>query len=131
MGAYEFPAPSSVLSYAWAKQYGLPTDGSADYSDSDTDLINNWQEWMTGTIPTDTSSALRLLNPTKAASGITVSWQSVATRKYFLEHSADLGAQPPFSLVAGNIAGQAGTTSITDKNAFGTGPFFYRVGVQQ
>src|SRR5262249_13906590 len=34
-GAYEFPAPIARISYAWLTHYGLPTDGSADFSDAD------------------------------------------------------------------------------------------------
>jgi len=129
IGAYEFPSPPSVLSYAWAQQYGFPTDGSVDYSDSDSDLLNNWQECVAGTIPTDVLSALRLFSLTTDASGITVSWQSVSNRTYFLEHATNLGAQAPFSLLTSNIIGQTGVTSFTDTNAIGKGPFFYRVGV--
>ncbi len=131
IGAYEFQSPSSVLSYAWAQQYGLPTDGSADYSDSDADHLNNWQEWIAGTVPIDALSVLRLLSPTNDGSGITISWQSVNNRKYWLERSTGLGAQPLFLLLKSNIVGQASMTIYTDTNAVGSGPFFYRVGVQQ
>jgi len=72
-----------------------------------------------------------LLNPLNNVSSITVSWQSGSNRTYFLERATNLGAQPPFSFVTSNITGQAGTTSYTDTNAIGSGPFFYRVGVQQ
>jgi hypothetical protein len=93
--------------------------------------MNSWQEWIAGTVPTDAVSALRLLNPTNGMSGVTVSWQSVSNRTYFLERANNLGAAPPFSLLKSNITGQASVTSYTDTNAIGASPFFYRVGIQQ
>jgi hypothetical protein len=46
-----------------------------------------------------------------------------------LQRCAQLCDHPVFSTIYSNIAGQAGATSRTDTNC-GTGPFFYRVGVQ-
>jgi hypothetical protein len=130
MGAYEFQPGVSGEFIGWLQKNGLPTDGSADYLDADGDRLNNWQEWIAGTIPTNALSALRMLNPTKDASGVTVRWQSVNNRTYFLERATNLGAQPPFSILPINIPGQAGETSFTDSNAIGAGPLFYRVGVR-
>jgi hypothetical protein len=130
IGAYEYQGPGSVISYAWLQQYSLPTDGSADYADPDGDGMNNWQEWRCQTDPTDALSALRLVSATSAGTNVTVTWQSVAGVTYLLERSTSLAANPPFSLLATNIAGQPGTTSFTDTNAASLAPLFYRVGVQ-
>ena len=130
LGAYEFQSPGSVLSYAWAQQYGLPTDGSADFVDADGDGMNNWQEWRSDTVPTDALSVLKIESVTNNNPGLSVTWQSVNTRAYRVERSTDFGNQPPFLTLKSNIAGQSGTTSYTDTNAVGSGPFLYRVGVQ-
>jgi hypothetical protein len=124
--------PFSVISYAWLQQYGLPTDGTMDFADPDGDGMNNWQEWKAGTIPTNAASALRMIAPhaTNNSGGITVSWQSVLNVTYYLERSTDLLARPAFSSIRSNIPGLSGATSVTDTNALGPGPFFYRVGVQ-
>lgn len=130
IGAYEFQTPASVISYAWIQQYGLPINGSTDYADPDGDGMNNWQEWRADTIPTNPLSALRMLSPTGNVSGVTVSWQSMGTRSYWVERATNLTVQPAFSTIATNLPGQAGTKTYTDSSAVGPGPFFYRVGVQ-
>jgi len=129
IGAYEFQAPASIISYAWLQQFGLPTDGSTDSADPDGDGLNNWQEWRCGTDPTNALSALLLLVPAIGGTNVTVSWQSVAGVNYFLERATSLVDSPAFTPLATNVSGQPGTTTYTDTNAIGAGPWFYRVGV--
>jgi hypothetical protein len=129
IGAYEYQGTGSVISYAWLQHYGLPTDGSADFADSDHDGLSNWQEWRCGTCPTDALSALRLLAVSPTGTNLSVTWHSVAGVSYFLERSTNLGPSTLFTPLATDIPGQPGMTSYTDTTATNAGPYFYRVGV--
>jgi hypothetical protein len=128
MGAYEFHGASPLTFQAWLAYYGLPTDGSADFIDSDGDGMNNWQEWVCGTNPTNALSALQILSVGPFGTNMLVSWVSVTGVNYFLERAEDPSS--PFTLVATNIIGQTNTAYFVDTNAFGANSFFYRVGVR-
>ncbi|HON07778.1 MAG TPA: choice-of-anchor Q domain-containing protein, partial [Verrucomicrobiota bacterium] len=51
MGAYEFQSAVPGQFIGWLQNYGLPTDGSADNTDSDNDGFDNWQEFQLGLNP--------------------------------------------------------------------------------
>jgi hypothetical protein len=133
IGAYEYPTPTSVISYAWLQQYNFPTDGSADFIDSDGDGMNNWQEWIAGTNPTNAASVLTLASPvvlSRYPAWVQVTWQSVNNRTYYLQRSTNLCDPSSFTCLESNLTGQAGSTSFIDTSATGGSTFFYRVGVQ-
>jgi hypothetical protein len=130
IGAFEFQSPTSVLSYAWAQKFNITTDGSADFLDSDGDGMNNWQECVAQTNPTNSAAFLQMYWPSNGVSGVTLTWQGVSNLTYFLERSTDVMAQTSFSTIRSNINGRAPLTSFTDVSATNAATYFYRVGVQ-
>jgi hypothetical protein len=108
IGAYEYVRPSLTPLQLWLQSYGLPTDGSADYSDSDGDGMNNWQEWRCGTNPTNALSLLRLFALSTTKSSVILSWESVAGVNYFLERSTNPISPTSFIRLARGVPGQLG-----------------------
>ncbi|HTV42050.1 MAG TPA: choice-of-anchor Q domain-containing protein [Candidatus Sulfotelmatobacter sp.] len=131
VGAYEYQTPTSVISYAYLQNYGLPTDGSVDYADLDGTAFDVYEDWIAGLNPTNPASVLAMFPPpaTNNISGLTISWQSVSGIFYNLQRSTNLSAQPAFQTIHTNIPGQTGTTAYTDTSATNDVPYFYRVNV--
>ena len=123
IGAYEYQTASYILPYFFAQEYGLSLDGSID---SDGDGMNNWQEAIAGTNPTNAASVLKMLSVSNSSSGTTVTWQSVSGKNYYVQRSTNLAVQPAFSTIQSNWP----AFFFTDTTATNGGPYFYRVGVQ-
>jgi hypothetical protein len=130
IGAFEFQSPPSTLSYFWAQKFQIPLDGSADFIDSDGDGMNNWQECVAQTNPTNSQSFLQMYSPSNGISGVTLTWQSVSNLTYFLQRSSDFAAQPVFSTIRSDIKGHEPLTSFIDVSATNAATYFYRIGVQ-
>jgi hypothetical protein len=127
IGAYEFQNPTTLLSMAWLQQYGLPTDGSADFTDPDGDHASNWHEWQAGTDPTNSASLLRLFDLTQSGPHLLVNWMGGTNRTYALETSTNLAS---FHVVATNLTAQPGTNTFTHFSAASWRPTFYRIRVE-
>jgi hypothetical protein len=127
MGAYEFQSSGSLISYAWLLQFGLPTDGSADTTDLDGDLMNTWQEWVADTNPTNALSYFHIDSISKGSPPM-ISFQSSCNRSYTLWSTPQV-ASPDWVPVPGEqaIPGNGGTLTLSDPS--NAPQRFYRVQV--
>lgn len=129
-GCYEATNPASMLGYVWAQQYGFAVDGSADWLDPDGDGMNNWQEFIAGTNPTNAASVLTMnyAVPQAGINQVYIQWQGVSGREYFLQRSTNLSGG--FSTIQSNLFGEEGTNLTADTTATNGGAYVYRIGVQ-
>lgn len=127
IGAFEFQAPGSTISYAWLQRFGLRTDGSIDFLDLDNDGHSTFQEWLADTNPTNAASVLRLVGITNQATGAKITWLSSPTKLYSLERATNLNLTQPFVVFTTVNGSASNTTSFTDAGARGMGSVVYRV----
>ncbi len=121
--------------HAWLASYGLPSDGSADYADSDDDGMNNWQEYLAGTNPTNAASVFKITSG-NVISGrqFVLRWLSVSNRLYDVMRSTNLAAGAgAFVALPGatNLTGTPPQNTWTDSVSRSWAPTFYRLTAHQ
>jgi hypothetical protein len=114
----------------WLARYVLPIDGSEDHGDADGDGMDNWREWWCNTDPTNEISFLRFTTSASEGTGFVARWQSADGVRYQLKRSTNLSTDGFSYFVRTNIVATPPINSETDTTAVGSGPWFYRVGVE-
>jgi hypothetical protein len=78
IGAYEFQAPVSMISYAWLQQFNLPINNSIDTADPDGDGVDNYHEWLAGSDPINPLSSPAQLTITPSDTSVILTWSTNA-----------------------------------------------------
>lgn len=121
--------------HAWLAAHGLPSDGSADYVDSDRDGMNNWQEYVAGTDPTNANSVFRLISGKQLPNtGFVLSWSSESNRFYDLGRATNLtaGTNAFTTPTSGtNLPATPPVNTYTDSVRGADVLRFYRIGVHR
>ena len=110
---------------SWESQY-FGNLSQTDSGDPDGDGFGNLQEFLAGTDPTDSSSALRITSITLNEPDVIISFTTCANRFYELQANDDL-TTPNWSTVVTDIPGTGGIVSITDLDGAGFPNRFYRI----
>jgi hypothetical protein len=128
-GAYTFPdANSNGISDLWETQFfGSAAPGHTADTDSDHDGASDIAEFLVGTNPTDTGSALRLKGPLPQANRtVRFEWPTVQGRDYVLEVGNDLRT---WQLVSASLHGDGQTLSVILSALDPRLDYFFRVRV--
>jgi hypothetical protein len=59
-------------------------------NDADGDGMNNWKEWVSGTVPTNSSSLLRVVAMSVSNSNLIVTWSAVSNAQYVVQSAGTL-----------------------------------------
>jgi hypothetical protein len=83
MGAYELFFVPAGIPAEWLARFNLPTNGSMDYWDSDTDGSCNWEEYQADTDPTNGSSFLPALTTVIGTDVLVIEVPSTSTERVY------------------------------------------------
>ncbi|MCX6875589.1 MAG: right-handed parallel beta-helix repeat-containing protein [Verrucomicrobia bacterium] len=133
IGAYEYQGAGLSEFVAWLQNFGLATDGTADFTDPDGDGHDNHFEFTAGLVPTDPQSrfALHIASVLgQPAQKKIVFAPIIVGRSYSVEYRDSL-ATPPWTPLTGTTQVDSGSErTVTDTGA--TGPRkFYHVKVEK
>jgi len=77
----------------WKQQYGFdPFDPTVAGADPDHDGMNNLQEYLAGTNPTNAASCLKITSVAMTNGNIRVSWSAVGGKSYVLQTNSIMGS---------------------------------------
>ena len=119
----ETPQGTSI---PWLIGYGLTE--ADDLVDNDGDGLLTWEEYVAGTIPTDSSSVLAVDSAEFTGGGYIISWRSVEGKRYSIVAKEDLIYSDP-QVIASGIIGLPSETSYTG-TVNGATALFYKIGVE-
>jgi hypothetical protein len=91
IGAFEYQAPVSQISYAWLQQFGLPINASTDAADPDDDGVDNYHEWLANSDPVDPFSFPPLLTLIPYWPNVILTWPTNAVG-FTLQSTTNLGS---------------------------------------
>lgn len=112
------------------EHFGGPTNAQAA-ADADSDGMNNYEEYISGTDPNEATSYLRLVPGSTVSAGYVVTWPSASNRIYQLHRSTNLAeVSGGFGVLATNLNATPPLNTYTDTTAGAEGPYFYRVQVE-
>jgi len=121
----------------WRAQYFPDVDATGTTTnnlscatcDPDGDGQSNLQEYLAGTDPTNSASALRITAVTRIGADIQVSFTSVNGKFYTLKRCDSIGGA--WTTLVDNIPGNDGIQQATDIGGAGRASAFYRVELNQ
>lgn len=121
---------SDGLPDEWASTYWSGGGSGGGTNDSDADGSSNFQEWIAGTDPTNSTSRFMLERLSPAAGGMQLQWQGAASKTYKVLWTRDL--MQPMTNVLGYIqTSEDGIVNFSDAQNTNETVLFYRLEVSR
>jgi hypothetical protein len=114
----------------WEQTYFGSVTGATAGADSDGDGLSNLQEFLAGTVPTDSSSALRIVAILTSGPDILIRFSSASGKRYLVEYKNGL-SDTSWSTLMDNIPGNGSILQIIDPGAASLPRRFYRISLIQ
>lgn len=121
----------SIVDRGRVDRVDLRLQGAEPNVDSDGDGMPDWAEAIAGTNSNDPVSVLRFSSDVRRSpsGGLTLNWSSIVGKRYSVLCTKDLAL--PLAPLTTGLQATGTTTSFTDDQATGAGPYFYRIQIEK